>query len=303
MFDDNGIRSGVGYGFDERDRGAGLFDEGSWSDQVPEVGARLLRLTVLDGDLVDVDRTALEGGSYAEHRRRERARERALAGGAPAWPRHESELAFLADAVGGWSPLDGLTADPLPDSPFRVEGLDPEVAQRVTPAVATVAEALERLRDPEIACAFRTAVSVVLRRDPRYLARSVSDVFALSHVARLVVLANGPGSSQASPRSAGVAAELRRELALASTPNGREGLLLDLLEAGTQAWWSPNRTRPAELDRRCVIGPRFLVSATRATMIRLRDRALAERSAYARLVGERGVCRACGRAEGMALTG
>lgn len=299
MFDDNGIA----YLFDDRDHGRGLFDETNWADSAPEVGARLLRLTVLDGDLVDVDRTALEGGSYAEHRRRERARERALAGGAPSWPRHESELAFLADAVGGWSVLDALTADPLPDLPFEVAGLEPEVAQRVTAAVSTVSDAVARLRSPELAAAFRAAVAAVLRRDPRYLARSVSDVFALAHVARLVVVANSPGSSDASSRPAGIATGLRRELSLASTPNGREGLLLDLLEAGTQAWWSPNRTRPAELDRRCVIGPAYLVATTRASMIRLRDRALAERVAYAKLVGERGVCRACGRAEGMAPTG
>jgi hypothetical protein len=265
-------------GYDAGRYDPGPYYPGRYDEPRPPL-ERLTHLVLVDGRLVDTWSEPVEGTRWEEHARRfDRERRPPLPPAPPPRPAHEEVLEWLSAVCGGPAAVAALNAAPLRDDDTDL----PEVVHRPhRERLEAVAELLDSvagtLLDVEAAIALRRALLVVWAEEPQVLTGAASAAQAAGGLCWAVGKANGwyAGTGLTQTRVAqalglrpGISASGQRvQLAL-------RGLLGQPLPGwGPSRWGVPDLLPLARTD--------VLVSGTRATLVRLRDRAEAARAALA----------------------
>lgn len=248
---------------------------------------RLTHLVLLDGRLLDTWTEQVAGSRWQRHvdalERREHERLEVLLDGLlearrpalPPPPDWERALAWLADRCGGEEPLLALDEEPLTTAPPLPDELALPAAADRPAAVAALLDAVAAGRpEPELGVALHTALALVCRVQPQLLTGSRTPAQVAGGITWAVLKANGVLRPVGEVRVSWI----QDALALRSSPGSCGALVRGALVAfrpRTQETWRP----PGVPDLLDLGRAELLTSATRRTLVQVRDRALEAREA------------------------
>lgn len=233
---------------------------------------RLTHLVLVDGRLVDTWSEPVDGTRWAHHAERFDRELRRPAPPPPPPPPHEQALAWLAAVAG---PPGALTTEPLTGDGLDLPDTPPGPQGDRLAAVADLLDAVAvRCFDTETSHALRAALLELWRADPGVVTESRS----AAHVAGGTCWVVGRANQLFRPQGTVTMGRVQDALALSTS----------LATAGAPvraALWglrSPAPDRPPTAPDLLAVGrPGLLLGATRARLVRLRDRAEAARDAEA----------------------
>lgn len=236
---------------------------------------RVTHLVFVDGRLVDTWHEPALGtpweGVARRHERASRPPE------PPPKPEHERVLEWLVDVCGSRADVDGLTADPLGDdaTDLPTEYADRPAGDRMVATSELLDAVAERWFDAESSYAFRHALLALWADDPETVTRAASAGHLAGGICWAVGKANGL-FHPAGPLRVGV---VQQDLALRSPISGYGGTVRAALR-GFRGRPLDQWARPAGVPDLLALGrPDLLLGATRARLVRIRDRARAAAAA------------------------
>lgn len=176
------------------------------------------------------------------------------------WDYTEFVLDTCAELVGGRAALLDLDDDPLPDEEFRWDDLPDDIRPRVAEVLALVDAFALSSFDVEFRTVGRRVLALAAAGDPDIFRRKGRADTAAAAVGWIAAKAN----NLVSTRDGMAAGELAERFGIKGSPSGRAQVFLSAIGA-------PHFTDASALGR-----PDLLTSATRASLIRRRDLALAD---------------------------
>lgn len=235
-------------------------------DATPDLADRVTHLVFVGGRLVDSwteDAADTRWRGYVERP--------AAPPPPPIPPLHARVLDWLADVCGSPAVVAALDADPLPALP---DGTPRELPDRTTEEqLSTTADltdlVADRWFDEETSYAFRTALRILWDDDPLTVQRSQSPAVLAGGLCWAVGKANGLFHPVGTRR----VGTLQETLALTGGASGKGNEIAAALR-GFRGHRLDRWGRPSGVPDLLALGrPELLVSATRAQLIRLRERA------------------------------
>lgn len=234
-------------------------------DPTPDLADRVTHLVFVGGRLVDSwteDAADTRWRGYVERP--------APPPPPPPPPLHTRVLDWLADVCGSPAAVAALGTDPLPDRP---DGVVAEPPDRATEELLTTAADLtdlvaDRWFDAETSYAFRAALHLLLAEDPLTVRRSRSAAHLAGGICWVVGKANGLFLPVGERR----VGTIHDTLGLGGSASGRGNEIAAALRGfrGQRLGWR----RPEGVPDLLVLGRTdLLVSATRAQLVRLREKA------------------------------
>lgn len=237
---------------------------------------RLTHLVLVDGRLVSTWSEPVAGTRwqrYADRFDRERARPVE----SPPPPPYRQVLDWLAEVCGSATAVRALTAEPLDDDGLDLPTETPDEASRSRlEATAELLDAVAaRWFDPEVSFAFRAALLIVWTAEPETVRRART----AAHLAGAICWAVGKANGLYRPQGDLTMSRVQEALALSSALSGY-GPVVERALRGFLPSRSYARGRPIGVPDLTALGHvQVLTSATRARLVRLRDRALAAEAA------------------------
>ena len=243
-----------------------------WRDgpAAPDPRNRLTHLVLVDGRLVDVWSERVERTRWSRVAERFDVERRPLPPPTPPTPVHVEVRRWLARVCGGEAALDELGTAPL-----QATRLDPglgdleDAVRELEPLLARVAE---QCFDAEVGVALANALRLVLRHDPDLVRRAPS----ARHLAGAVCWAVGKANALFDPPGNTTQRAVRDVLVLGSAISGCCPGVKRALNAYLDDARRPYAPGVMDLPDLLALGRvELLTSATRRTVLDLRDRAAA----------------------------
>lgn len=257
-----------------------LDDDYAWSPQHDPFDEdrtdRVTHLVMVDGRLVETWSEPAQGTRWQRFADRFDAERRPLPPSPPPTPPWQRALEWLDDVCGGREAVHALTAEPLDAGGCELPTDAGADGRSRLEATADLLDAVaERWFDPEMATALPRALVRVWAEEPE----AVLHARSAAHLAGGLCWAVGKANGCFHPQGPLTMARVQEALALSSSISGYGATvrraLIGFRTAGRERWWRPDGVPALE-----PLGdPGLLCSATRARLVRVRDRAEAARRA------------------------